>query len=233
MPQVPLTWRSSLKDFSLQLVIGNKNYSTWSLRPWMLLHSFSIEFDEQLVSLNADGLTERLLQYSDTARVPVLIDEQTAIFDSLAICEYINEHYLLGQGWPNDVMQRALARAITAEMHSGFAALRNEMPMNIRASRVVSLSASALKDVQRIDAIFSRYAAKNENGDLRLFGEFSIADCFFAPVVLRFKTYLPELSSAAQDYCQSILEHASLQTWIQAAERETEIIDEDEAGVDR
>jgi len=185
------------------------------------------------VSLQAEGLTERLRAFSGTARVPVLIDHDLTIWDSLAICEYLNEHYLLGRGWPNDLKDRATARAITAEMHSGFSSLRNEMPMNIRASRIVEASEATLNDIQRIDEIFSLYARENENGDLRLFGEFCIADCFFAPVIMRFQTYQPELSVEAKAYCQSMIEHPSLQKWIAGALTESEVLPEDEAGQDR
>ena len=215
------------------LVIGNKNYSTWSLRPWMLLRGSNLEFHEKLVSLKAKGLSERLGQFSSTARVPVLIDGEQAIWDSLAICEYVNEQYLNGQGWPGDVRDRATARAIVSEMHSGFNALRNELPMNIRASRMVDLSDAVKKDIQRVDDIFSNYAQVDVSGDLRLFGKFGIADSFYTPVVMRFKTYQIPLSAKAQSYCDSLQEHPALKIWINAALTEKEIVEEDEAGIDR
>lgn len=218
---------------SCTLVIGNKNYSSWSLRPWMLLDGFELTYAEQLVSLKAEGLNERLGKFSKTARVPVLIDGKLTIWDSLAICEYVNEQYLDGQGWPKDVSDRAIARAIVAEMHAGFAALRSDLPMNVRASRRVELSKAVEKDIQRVDNIFALHAREDNNGELRLFGQFGIADCFFAPVVLRFKTYQTPLSSKARAYCESLRSHPSLKKWIEAALKEDEIIDEDEAGIDR
>ncbi len=217
----------------MQLVIGNKNYSSWSLRPWLLLRAFNVAFDEQWVSLDGPDLTARLKAFSDSARVPVLNDGELSIWDSMAICEYINEVHLLGIGWPSDTVDRALARAVCAEMHSGFVALRSEMPMNIRASRIIDPSEACLADIARVDQIWSRYARANSNGDLRLFGEFGISDCMFAPVVMRFKTYQPELSNAAKDYMASMLDTTALKEWIADALKETEILDVDEAGVDR
>ena len=217
----------------MRLVIGNKNYSTWSLRPWLLLDAFDLIFEEQWVSLNSEGLHNRLSEFSGTARVPVLQDEGLTVWDSLAICEYLNDNYLDGQAWPNGKRDKALARAICAEMHAGLSGMRNEMPMNIRASRVVQLSDQAQTDLARVDAIWSEYAKPDANGDLRLFGRFSIADCFFAPVVMRCDCYQPQLSDAAQAYADSMRQHPSLIKWIADAKLETEIISEDEAGVER
>jgi len=217
----------------MKLVIGNKNYSTWSLRPWLLMATYGVEFDEVNISLQEPDLTDRLKVHSDSAKVPVLVDGDITVWDSLAICEYINEEYLSGIGWPSDKHDRALAKSISAEMHSSFAALRSEMPMNIRASRVVEASEQCLADIERIDQIWSKYARENSNGDLRLLGEFGISDCMFAPVVMRFATYKPELSDTATSYMESMLSSSSLKQWIDAALLETEIVDVDEAGVDR
>jgi len=217
----------------MKLVIGNKNYSSWSMRPWLLLTSFEISFEEVWISLQEANLTERLLQFSDSARVPVLIDEDLTVWDSLAICEYINDVYLKGIGLPSGHTDKALARSINAEMHAGFGALRNEMPMNIRASRLIDPSQECLRDIQRIDQIWSFYARENSNGDLRLFGEFGISDCMYAPVVMRFVTYQPVLSEKAQCYLNSMRNHPALKLWIKEAISENEIVDVDEAGVDR
>lgn len=217
----------------MQLVIGNKNYSTWSLRPWLLLRAFSIDFEEQWVSLQAPNLSERLKAFSGSARVPVLNDGELSIWDSLAICEYVNEVYLKGVGLPSAIGDRALARAVCAEMHAGFGALRSEMPMNIRASRIIEPSDACLSDIARVDEIWSSYARENSDGDLRLFGEFGISDCMFAPVVMRFFTYQPQVSGKAKAYMDSMLEHPALKQWIAEALQETEIVDVDEAGADR
>lgn len=217
----------------MKLIIGNKNYSTWSMRPWLMLDAFNVAFEEVLVSLKDEGLSARLAQYSDTKRVPVLVDAGITIWDSLAICEHVSETHLGGMGWPQATVERALARAISAEVHSGFGGLRNELPMNCRASRSVELSYAAKADVSRVDEIWSRYARKNSDGELRLFGEFSIADCFFAPIVMRFLTYGIELSGPATDYLNAMRTHPSVEKWVSAAVLETEIVESDEAGIER
>ncbi len=212
----------------MKLIIGNKNYSSWSLRPWLLLSTFELEFEEIQVSLQQSGLQSRLGQYSPNSRVPVLIDESLTVWDSLAICEYVCEKYLAHQGWPNDQVLRAEARSICAEMHAGFMGLRSELPMNCRARRTVKLSAVALQDIARIDQIWSK--CLRENGGPWLFGAFSIADCFYAPVVMRFKTYGISLSEIASEYQAFFLQHNALNRWVAAAYAETEIVPEDEAG---
>ena len=219
----------------MKLVIGNKNYSSWSLRAWLLLAKFELEFEEVLESLERENkqgtLTERLKQYSPTGRVPVLIDEETTVWDSLAICEYVSEKYLSSKGWPAAQTLRARARSICAEMHGGFMGLRSELPMNCRASRTVNLSEVALQDIARIDAIWS--TCMERNPDTWLFGKFSIADCFYAPVVLRFKTYGIVLSESATQYQNFFLQDATLQKWVDAGKAETEVLPEDEAGKER
>ncbi|MEL6489274.1 MAG: glutathione S-transferase family protein [Cyanobacteria bacterium J06621_3] len=215
----------------MKLIIGNKNYSSWSLRAWLLLTAFDLAFEEVLESLRRPGLTERLAQYAPAARVPVLIDGELTIWDSLAICEYVSEKYLAGKGWPADEAQRAAARAVCAEMHSGFGGLRSELPMNCRALRTVEMSAAAQQDIARIDAIWSQ-CMRDYDGPF-LFQAFSIADCFYAPVVQRFKTYGVSLSDRASEYQSFMLNYAPLTQWVEAAKAETEVIVEDEAGVDQ
>lgn len=212
----------------MKLIIGNKNYSSWSLRPWLLISTFKLEFEEIQESLQQAGLKSRLGKYSPTSRVPVLIDESLTVWDSLAICEYVSEKYLAHRGWPKDQALRAEARSICAEMHAGFMGLRSELPMNCRAIRTVELSASALQDIARIDQIWSK--CLEENNGPWLFGEFSIADCFYAPVVMRFKTYGISLSKTASEYQAFFLQHSELNRWVEAAQAETEIVPEDEAG---
>ena len=215
----------------MKLVIGNKNYSSWSLRAWLLLASFDLEFEEQLESLRQPGLQARLGQYSPTARVPVLIDGEVVVWDTLAIDEYVSEQYLAGKGWPADVARRAKARAICAEMHDGFMGLRSELPMNCRALRTVHPSEDAKKDIARIEVFWA--SCMDEYGGPYLFGDFSIADCFYAPVVLRFKTYGISLSPSASQYQAFFLQDNTLNRWVTAGKAETEIVPEDEAGVDR
>lgn len=213
------------------LVIGNKNYSSWSLRPWLLLSHFKIPFNEVQESLKRDNITANFGQYSASKRVPVLIDNNVNIWDSLAIAEYIAEKHPEHKMWPTESCDRAIARSLVCEMHSGFNALRNELPMNIRCRRKVEISENARKDIARIDAIFSQYSKNTENG-LALFGEFGIADCFYAPVVSRLKTYGIEMSTKAQQYCDASLNRSAFLAWQLTACAETEIIEEDEAGID-
>ncbi|EDX86486.1 hypothetical protein S7335_4190 [Synechococcus sp. PCC 7335] len=198
----------------------------------MLLAKFDLQFEEIQESLereNSHGtLTERLKQYSPTGRVPVLIDQKTTVWDSLAICEYISEKYLSGEGWPADESLRAEARAVCAEMHSGFMGLRSELPMNCRASRRINPSATAYQDIARIDAIWSGCMARNP--DTWLFERFSIADCFYAPVVMRFKTYSIVLSELATRYQNFFLEDFTLKKWVDAGKVETEVLLEEEVG---
>lgn len=214
----------------MKLVIGNKNYSSWSLRPWLLLSHFNVPFEEIQVSLGVENLSEQLRQYSPSCRVPVLIGDTTTVWDSLAICEYVSEKYLAGKGWPQDEAMRARARSVSAEMHSSFMALRGEMPMNCRARRKVSPSTQAQKDIDRIDALWSECLARPSDLGPWLFGSFSIADCMFAPVVLRFKTYGTPVSEASLRYMQTMLISEHLQAWIGSGKSETEVLPGNEVG---
>jgi len=214
----------------MKLVIANKNYSTWSLRPWLLMSEFDLPFEEINESLNGDDLTERLRHHSPSCKVPVLIDSGLTIWDSLAICEYLSEKYLDGKGWPESTVARAHARSVSAEMHSSFTGLRSEMPMNIRAKRQVSLSDASHRDIGRIDDIWSDCRQQYESSGVWLFGDFSIADCMFAPVALRFMTYGADLSETSRVYMETVLENSSVKQWMTAAKAETEIIGADEAG---
>lgn len=214
----------------MKLVIGNKNYSSWSLRPWLLLTHFNLEFEEIQESLRAKQLSQRLGQYSDSKKVPVLIDNELVVWDSLAICEYVNEAYLDGRGWPGSVAQRATARALSAEMHSGFGAMRDAMPMNCRANRILALSTAVKKDIERIEQIWCQRLAQSQGP--WLFGTFSIADCMFAPVVMRFITYGIELNPQAQSYVETVLSCPATKSWLAAALQETEVVIEDEAGTE-
>lgn len=214
----------------MELVIGNKNYSSWSLRPWLLLSHFDIPFDEIKILLFEENTHQRLAEYSPTFKVPVLIDDDLTVWDSLAICEYISEFYLDNKGWPEKAQDRAICRSYCAEMHSAFASLRGDLPMNCRATRRTHLSEGTLKDIHRIDGMWQD--ALNRHDGNWLFGEFSIADCMFAPVASRFATYGIEVSDTSQQYIDRILTLPSMQRWYEAALTEKEVIGEDEAGSD-
>jgi len=197
------------------LVIGNKNYSSWSLRPWLAMKVLGLAFDEVRIPLYGPGSKEQILRYSPAGRVPILRDGDTVVWDSLAILEYLAERHR--QLWPADAAQRAKARAISAEMHSGFAALREHMSMNTRKRyRGKGRTPEVLADIARIDDIWAQ--AKGPF----LFGAFTAADAMYAPVVLRFRTY--EVEVRQKSYMDAMLALSAMREWIEAAEREPESI---------
>jgi glutathione S-transferase len=216
----------------LKLVIGNKNYSSWSLRPWLLLSAHGIPFEEVRIPLYRDDTGAQIQKYSAAGKVPVLHDAGVVVWDSLAICEYVSERHLDGKGWPADWKARAEARSCSAEMHSGFFALRAQMPMNCRATgRKVARTPELQKDIARIDALWSGLRAKYAAGGDWLFGEFSIADCLFAPVAFRFNTYQVDVSDASRAYMNTVLAHPKVRAWAEQARNETSTLEAFEAGV--
>jgi glutathione S-transferase len=199
------------------LVIGNKNYSSWSLRPWIALKVFGFEFDEKKIPLDQEGTKDAILAHSPAGKVPILVDGKTTVWDSLAILEYLAERNR--KLWPADAAERARARSLAAEMHSGFPSLRHHMSMNVRKRYAGKGRApEVLAEIERIKAIW------NEARKPFLFGAFTAADAMYAPVVLRFRTYEVELPRAARGYYDAMLELPAMQEWIAAAERETESI---------
>jgi len=213
-----------------QLVIGNKNYSSWSLRPWLAARHAGIEFDEIRVSLFTPEGTAQIRQYSPSLRVPVWREGDLVIWESLAICEYLAER--VPSLWPADAAARAVARSVSAELHAGFSALRNAMPMNARArGRRVAVTPEVAADIDRIEAIWTDGRRRFGAGGPWLFGAFSIADAMFGPVVLRFVPYGMSRPGVVDDYVATFMADPHLQAWIVAAEQEPEIIPEDEAGL--
>ncbi|GAB3445038.1 glutathione S-transferase family protein [Massilia solisilvae] len=207
----------------LTLVIGNKNYSSWSMRPWVAATAFGIPFTEVRVLLDQPDTAANIARYSSAGRVPVLLAGDMTIWDSLAICEYLAEQFPDKHMWPQDVAARALARSVVAEMHSGFAALRTAMTMNIKASLPGrGRTAEAQADIGRICEIWEECLARFGHRGF-LFGEFSIADAFYAPVVMRFKTYGVALAPALQAYCDRMLAHPAVARWVEEALAETEV----------
>jgi glutathione S-transferase len=197
------------------LIVGSKNYSSWSLRPWLLLRQFGVEFDEIKLPLDTPEFYARIVGYSPTGRVPVLHDGSLRVWDSLAICEYANERFLDGRGWPADVAARAQARAISAEMHSGFAALRNELPMNCRKRvRNHAVSADAAQDIARVKTIWREARERHAGAGNFLFGAFGIADAMYAPVVLRFLGYDVALDPLERRYADTIRALPAMHDWI-------------------
>lgn len=212
----------------MKLYIGNQNYSSWSLRAWVIFAQFNLDAEVVKLKLFTDDFYKTLKNVAPNAKVPALIDDGIAVWDSLAILEYVNEAYLENKAWPSAIHDRAKARAVAAEMHSGFTHVRNQLPMNCRAKRKVVLTEATLRDLARIDEIWSQQMAQFP-GEW-LFGEWSIADAMFAPVALRFETYGIELSAAAKQYQQKQLNSPAIQRWLAEASLETDIVEEDEAG---
>lgn len=216
----------------MKLVIGNKNYSSWSLRPWLLLSYHALPFEEARIPLNQDDTYTVLSQYTDAGKVPVLKDGDLTIWDSMAICEYVSEQYLDGGGWPSSIRARAEARSCSAEMHSGFSGIRGQLPMNCRATgRHVSPNTTLELEVARVDRIWSQYRKIYSSAGSWLFGEFSIADCMFAPVASRFKTYGINISTTSKEYMHFVLDHEQMRKWVKQALAEPETIDMAEVGI--
>jgi glutathione S-transferase len=213
----------------LTLVIGNRNYSSWSLRAWLLLRHLGLPFEEVVIQLDGPTTHEDIEHYTPSGRVPVLRAGTLCVWDSLAICEYAVE--LAGRGWPEASEARAMARAVSAEMHSGFQALRTAWPMNARArNRRTAVTPALEADIGRIDEIWNDCRRHHGSNGPWLFGAYSVADAMYAPVVLRFNTYGARVSEAARWYMASVLEDAALQEWLQAAKQETWTIPSDEVG---
>lgn len=214
------TLAQTLSDASknqLTLVIANKNYSSWSMRPWVVLKAFGIPFREIQVNLGQPGTADDIGRYSAAGRVPVLLHGEITIWDSLAICEYLAEQFPEKHLWPTNVAARATARSICAEMHSGFGDLRQAMWMNIRARFPgKGRTPGAQGDIGRISEIWEDCLAQFGHHEF-LFGAFSIADAYFAPVVMRFATYGVTLAPALQAYCERVTTHPAVAEWIAAA----------------
>lgn len=220
---------------SLTLIIGNKNYSSWSLRPWLLMRHRDIEFEEVKLRLSFEGdspFKARLLGLAPTGKVPLLIDEGLAIWDTLAIAEYLAEKYPALQLWPNERKSRARARSLCAEMHSGFGALRTSFPMNMEASlpevgqRLLRESAATAKDLERIVEMWS--GQLGSSGGPFLFGPFCIADAYFAPVCSRLRTYALPVNAVVTDYVTRVFALPAMKAWLQDSLAENDFLDFDE-----
>ncbi len=207
------------------LVIGNKNYSSWSLRPWLLLRQAKIDFEEIRINLGAPDVREQIQHYSPSGRVPVLIDDAVTVWDSLAICEYLAERHPHDQLWPSGIEARAVARAVSAEMHSGFTSLRENMTLNCRKLLPGKGRAPGVaEDIARITASWTDCRQRFGQGGDFLFGHFSIADAMYAPVALRFRTYAVELDMVSAAYAQTLLQLPAVQEWVTQAGAETEVL---------
>jgi glutathione S-transferase len=212
---------------ALTLVIGNKNYSSWSMRPWVALRAAGIAFDEVFISLyTGEADKKRILDFTQSGKVPVLVDGDVTIWDSLAIIEYAAERFPDARLWPADRASRAHARSISAEMHSGFAALRDECGMNLhRPVGAIPLSAQAGADIARMQQIWTDCRERYGKSGPFLFGAFGAADAMFAPVVHRFRTYAIEVKPEVRDYMAAMTALPAFQEWTSAGLAETVIIE--------
>jgi len=212
----------------LKLVIGNKNYSSWSMRPWLAMRASDIAFEEVFIRLYTDDKADkdRILSFSPAGKVPALIDGDVTVWDSLSIIEYLAEKFPQTRLWPEDRARRAHARSISAEMHSGFMALRNECGMNLhRPVGAVALSDDARANVARIQEIWADCNRRYGKEGPFLFGAFSGADAMFAPVVHRFRTYAIEVKGEARHYFDAMMSLPAFQEWTRAGLAETLVIE--------
>jgi glutathione S-transferase len=212
---------------ALKLVIGNKNYSSWSMRPWLALKANNIAFEEIFIPLyTGDADKERILNFTHSGKVPALIDGDVTIWDSLSIIEYVAERFPQARLWPEDRARRAHARSISAEMHSGFAALRNECGMNLhRPVRAIALSADARANIARIQQIWIECRERYAKSGPFLFGSFGGADAMFAPVVHRFRTYAIEVAPEATHFMDAMMALPAFREWTSAGLAETLVIE--------
>jgi glutathione S-transferase len=217
----------------MELYIGNKNYSSWSMRPWVLMRTFAIPFDEVMVRFDDfdtpdSPFKRRVAQVSPAARVPVLVDDGFAVWDTLAIAEYLAERFPQHALWPRDARRRARARSVCAEMHSGFSALRSHCPQNLEASlpavgeRLVKEQPAVRADLERVQALWTD--ALKASGGPFLFGDFGIADAFFAPVAGRIRTYGLPVNDAASAYIGRVFASAGVAAWVRDALAERDFL---------
>src|SRR5215510_1274127 len=214
---------------ALKLIIGNKNYSSWSLRPWIALKVAGITFEEEVISLDAKDFKARVSKVSGTGKVPALVDGNVHVWESLAILEYLAEKYPSVPLWPADPAARALARAIASEMHAGFVPLRRHLPMNMwRPVMPRQLTADVESNVRRIEAIWTDCRTRHGAGGAFLFGNFGAADAMYAPVVARFHTYAVEVGAVARAYMDAVMALPAWVEWRTAALKEPWVLQEDE-----
>jgi glutathione S-transferase len=213
----------------MKLVIGNKNYSSWSLRPWLALREAGIPFEEERLSFNDPAFHEEVRRRSPAGKVPVLVDGDLVIWDSLAIAEYVAEAWPDRGLWPEGRAARARARAVCAEMHAGFAELRHRLPFNATARFTgVLLERGVRRDVARIVSLWRDCRKEHGAGGPFLFGRFGNADAYFAPVTRRFVTYGVELPEDARAYVEAVGALPAMQAWLAAAAAEADFVAEDE-----
>ena len=211
---------------ALKLIVGNKNYSSWSFRPWIAMKVAGIPFEEEVISLNADDFKQRVSKISGTGKVPALADGSVQVWESLAILEYLAERFPAAGLWPADAAVRALARALAAEMHAGFVPLRRHLPMNMwRPVAHRDLTPEVQSNVRRIDAIWTDCRTRYGSGGAFLFGAFGAADAMFAPVVHRFRTYAIAVRPEVRRYMDTMMALPAFEEWTRAGLAETSVIE--------
>jgi glutathione S-transferase len=214
-----------------ELIVGNKNYSSWSLRPYMALKMADVPFTDKLVRIMVPETPKALAKYKATGKVPLLVHNSLVIWDTLAMIEYAAETWPIKPIWPKNKKARARARSVSAEMHSSFGALRNACPMNLRRERKLppgGITPAVAKDVARIEAIWAECRKQFGKGGPFLFGKFSAADAMFAPVCSRFETFAIPVSKTSRAYMDAIFATSAFQQWKKDAALETWVIPEDE-----
>lgn len=223
-PLIAVAQGSAMSDTTI--ILGSKAYSSWSLRPWLALRRTGRPFQEVVIPLRTPETKGLILAHSPAGKVPVLKADGLVIWDSLAICEYLAERHPEAELWPADPAARALARSVVAEMHSGFQDLRSNLFMDLKRRRDhPERVEKATADIRRIEAIWADCRARHGAGGPYLFGAFSIADCFYAPVCTRFDTWGVALSATAQAYVDTMLAHPDMRDWAEAGRREIWEID--------
>ena len=215
---------------SLKLLIGNKRYSSWSLRPWIAMKFFGVAFEEIMLPLYQPDSPAKVLKYSPTGKVPALVDGETVVWETLAILDYLVDKFPTLKMWPDDLAARGMARAVSSEMHAGFGPLRKHCPMNMMRDRAKprDIPADVQANVKRIDAIWTQARAKHGQGGPFLFGAFSAADAMYAPVVSRFSSYAIPVSAVSKDYMDVIMALPAWQEWEASAAKETWIMEGNE-----
>lgn len=214
----------------MKLIFANRNYSSWSLRAWLVLRHFNIPFDEELVLLSGEGWKENIRKKSPSGKVPVLVDGDLVVPETIAIIEYLHDKYPAKGIWPSNRIDRALARAAAAEMHGGFTALRNEAPMNLRASHPGKVDLDLVAgDLKRIERLWGELISRS--GGPFLFGGFTAADAMFAPVATRIRTYELPVTDLAAEYIEAIYALPAFQEWFAEAVKEPWTVEQDEIDV--
>lgn len=204
-----------------KLILGNKNYSSWSMRPWVAMRAAGIDFEDEVIPLDHDDTKQRILSYSAAGRVPILQHGNITVWESLAICEYVAERHPQAALWPSDPVTRAAARSVSHEMHAGFQALRKEMPMNCRRKpSAIEYSQDARTDIDRIQDIWRGCRKAFGASGPFLFGSFSIADAMYAPVVSRLDVYDVAVDGDSRAYMDAVIESPAFQDWLEDALRE-------------